>query len=148
AGVYTNLITSAVGLSSSRAKQLREAGLDSIQISFQSDQPDQADTIAGATAHELKLQAARLVTSLGFPLTFNIVLHRTNIDRIENIIQLAEQLGARRLELANVQFYGWAFANLGALLPTREQVQRAEEIAMREKIRLKGVMDVLYVTPD
>jgi pyrroloquinoline quinone biosynthesis protein E len=148
AGLYTNLITSAVGLSPQRATQLRDAGLDSVQISFQSNDPELADTIAGATAHELKLQAARLVTSLGFPLTFNIVLHRANIDRIESIIQLAEELGARRLELANVQFYGWAFANLGALLPTLEQVQRAEAIALKAKDRLKGVMDVLYVVPD
>src|SRR5260221_7750496 len=117
AGLYSNLITSAVGLSRARAERLRAAGLDAVQISFQSDEPGLADQIAGATAHAKKLDAARVVRELGFPLTLNVVLHRANIGRLERIIALAEQLGAGRLELANTQFYGWAFQNRALLLP-------------------------------
>ncbi len=105
AGLYTNLITSAVGLQRRRAAQLRQAGLDSIQISFQSDQPSLADKIAGTSAHALKLQAAKVVRELGFPLTVNVVLHRGNIHRLEQIISLAQDLEAERLELANAQYY-------------------------------------------
>jgi len=148
AGLYTNLITSAVGLQRARAAQLREAGLDSIQISFQSDLETLADQIAGASAHALKLQAARAVRELGFPLTVNVVLHRGNIDRLEQIISLAENLEAERLELANAQYYGWAFRNRAALLPTRSQIARATEIVAARKKRLLGQMDILFVTPD
>jgi pyrroloquinoline quinone biosynthesis protein E len=148
AGLYTNLITSAVGLTRSRAESLKAAGLDSVQISFQADQAEAADAIAGATAHAVKLEAARLVRELGLPLTINVVLHRGNIDRIGETIQLAETLGASRLELANVQFYGWAFRNRSALLPTRMQIDRASAIATAAKERLRGAMEVLYVLPD
>jgi pyrroloquinoline quinone biosynthesis protein E len=148
AGLYTNLITSAVGLQPERARQLREAGLDSIQISFQSDEPALADRIAGTSAHAVKLKAARLVRELGFPLTANVVLHRANIDRLEKIISLVEDLGAERLELANTQYYGWAFQNRATLLPTREQIARAAEIVATQKKRLSGKMSILFVTPD
>src|SRR5439155_6327528 len=129
AGLYSNLITSALGLNRRRAEALKVAGLDSVQISFQSDQAPLADRIAGASAHVMKLEAARTVRELGFPLTINVVLHRGNISWLEQIIALAESLGAERLELANTQYYGWAFKNRPALLPTREQVERATEIA-------------------
>lgn len=147
-GLYTNLITSAVGLDRDRAKRLRDAGLDSVQISFQSDELGPADAIAGATAHALKLKAARLVAELGLPLTVNVVLHRANIDRIAQMIALAEELRAARLELAHVQFYGWAYRNRGALLPDRAQIERAGQIAAEAKQRLRGTTDVLYVLPD
>jgi pyrroloquinoline quinone biosynthesis protein E len=148
AGLYTNLITSAVGLQRPRAAQLRQAGLDSIQISFQSDEETLADQIAGTSAHALKLQAARVVRELGFPLTVNVVLHRGNIGRLEQIISLAKDLGAERLELANAQYYGWAFQNRAALLPTRTQVARAAEVVGASKEQLLGQMDILFVTPD
>jgi pyrroloquinoline quinone biosynthesis protein E len=147
-GLYTNLITSAVGLQHQRAAQLRGAGLDSIQISFQSDQESLADKIAGTPAHSLKLQAAKIVRELGFPLTVNVVLHRANIGRLEQIISLAEDLEAERLELANTQFYGWAFENRAALLPTRSQIARATEVVGAQKKRLLGRMEILFVTPD
>jgi PqqA peptide cyclase len=148
AGLYTNLITSAVGLQRQRAAQLHRAGLDSIQISFQSDEPSLADQIAGTSAHVIKLQAAKVVRELGFPLTVNVVLHRGNIGRLEQIIALAEELAAERLELANAQYYGWAFENRAALLPTRSQIARATEVVGIHKERLLGRMEILFVTPD
>jgi pyrroloquinoline quinone biosynthesis protein E len=148
AGLYTNLITSAIGLTPTRAEQLKEAGLDSFQISFQSDRPELADNIAGISAHVRKLEAAGLVRKLGFPLTLNVVLHRANIDRILEIIGLAELLDAQRLELANTQYYGWAFKNRASLLPSREQIGKAAQIAGEAKQRLSGKMEILYVIPD
>ncbi len=148
AGLYTNLITSSLGLNRHRAEELKRAGLDSIQISFQSDEEPLADQIAGVSAHAKKLQAARMVHELGFPLTINTVLHRANIGRLEQIISLAESLGAERLELANTQYYGWAFKNRAALLPSRSQVEAAFRIASAAKQRLLGKMEVLFVIPD
>jgi pyrroloquinoline quinone biosynthesis protein E len=147
-GLYSNLITSSLGLSRQRIEELKRAGLDSIQISFQSDEETLADRIAGTSAHAKKLQAARLVREFDFPLTINTVLHRGNIHRLEQIISLAESLGAERLELANTQYYGWAFKNRGALLPSREQIERAVEIASAAKKRLLGKMELLFVVPD
>ncbi len=131
-----------------RASTLKAAGLDSVQISFQSDQAELADAIAGTKAHARKLEAAAIARELGFPLTINVVLHRLNIDRVEQLIAMAEQLGARRLELASTQYYGWAMRNRTMLLPDRSQVQAAAESASRAAQRLKGRMDVLYVLPD
>jgi pyrroloquinoline quinone biosynthesis protein E len=148
AGLYSNLITSSLGLTRQRIEELKRAGLDSIQISFQSDEETLADRIAGTAAHTKKLQAAQLVREFGFPLTINVVLHRGNIERLERIIALAETLGAERLELANTQYYGWAFKNRGALLPSRSQIEQATEIASAAKQRLLGRMEVLFVVPD
>jgi pyrroloquinoline quinone biosynthesis protein E len=148
AGLYTNLITSAFGLDHERARRLRDCGLDSVQISFQSDEGELADAIAGTQAHRRKLEAAAAVVALGLPLTVNVVLHRGNIDRLEEIIALAERLGAQRLELANAQLYGWAFRNRLVLLPTRAQVARAAPRALAARDRLRGTMEVIYVLPD
>ncbi|HEY3860784.1 MAG TPA: pyrroloquinoline quinone biosynthesis protein PqqE [Verrucomicrobiae bacterium] len=148
AGLYTNLITSAAGLNESRLARLKDAGLDSIQISFQSSQAAAANRIAGAAMHDVKYNAARLARAAGFPLTVNVVLHRDNIGSLEEIIALAEELEAERLELANVQYYGWAFRNRAALLPTREQIAAAAAITARERKRLLGRMRILFVTPD
>jgi len=148
AGLYTNLITSSLGLNPQRLEDLKSAGLDSIQISFQSDEESLADRIAGISAHALKLKAAQMVRDAGLPLTVNVVLHRANIERLEQIIALAEQLGAERLELANTQYYGWAFQNRAVLLPTRAQIERAMPIATAAKKRLLGKMELLFVLPD
>ena len=148
AGLYSNLITSSLGLTHQRMEELKRAGLDSIQISFQSDEETLADRIAGTSAHAKKLQAAKMVREFEFPLTINCVLHRGNIERLEKIIALAELLGAERLELANTQYYGWAFKNRAMLLPTRGQIEDAVEIASAAKKRLLGKMEVLFVVPD
>ncbi len=148
AGLYTNLITSSLGLTPQRLDDLKRAGLDSIQISFQSDEESLADRIAGVSAHAIKLKAAQMVRDSGLPLTVNVVLHRANIERLGQIIALAERLGAERLELANTQYYGWAFKNRALLLPTRQQIERAIPIATAAKKRLLGKMELLFVVPD
>jgi PqqA peptide cyclase len=148
AKLYTNLITSGIGLHDDRSLELREAGLDSIQLSFQSDESRLADEIAGARVHKRKLEVAAKIRAAGIPLSLNVVVHRRNIDRLPQIIELAEALGAVRLELANVQFYGWAFRNRAALLPTREQVDRARDVVSAAKARLAGKIDIFYVLPD
>ena len=146
--LYTNLITSGIGVDNDRLRELREAGLDSIQLSFQSDEPRLADEIAGTRAHEHKLKVAAEIRAAGIPLSLNFVIHRQNIDRLAHMISLTEALGAQRVELANTQFYGWASRNRAALLPTREQLDRARDIATKAKTRLAGKIDVFYVLPD
>jgi PqqA peptide cyclase len=148
AKLYTNLITSGIGLDDDRVRALRDAGLDSVQLSFQSDNADLGDEIAGVRAHQRKLEGASKIRAAEIPLSLNFVIHRRNIDRLPQMIALAETLGAERAELANVQFYGWAFLNRAALLPTREQVVRAREIATAAKARLVGRIEIFYVLPD
>src|SRR6266704_924365 len=147
-GLYTNLITSALGLSPRRAEQLKTAGLDHVQISIQADEPALSDRIAGTPSYGRKIAAVRLVKELGWPLTLNVVLHRHNIDRIGRILDLAAELGADRSELANTQYYGWAQRNREALLPSRAQLERAEAVVRAARERLRGQMEMIYVIPD
>ena len=149
AGMYTNLITSGLGLTDTYTAQLADSGLDNIQFSFQAAEGELADRIAGVrNAHRLKLRAVELIRQSGIALSLNVVLHRFNIDRLDRIIDFAENLGATRLELANTQYYGWAFRNRSALIPTRSQVEAAIVVARAARRRLKGVMEVLYILPD
>src|SRR5947209_5991956 len=148
ANLYTNLITSGIGFDDDRIGAFRDAGLDSVQLSFQSDDADVADKIAGTPAHGRKLDVAAKIRAAGIPLSLNFVIHRRNIDRLPEMIELSESIGAERVELANVQFYGWAFRNRAALLPTREQVDRARDVATTAKARLAGRIDIFYVLPD
>jgi PqqA peptide cyclase len=147
-GFYTNLITSAIGLSRRRAEELKAAGLDHVQISIQADEQALSDRIAGTPSYERKIAAARMVKELDWPLTMNVVVHRHNIDRMGRILDLAEELGADRIELANTQYYGWAWRNRAALLPSRAQLDRAEEIVRAARRRLAGRMEIIYVIPD
>ena len=147
-GLYTNLITSAIGLTRELAERLRAAGLDHVQISIQADDPALSDRIAGTRCWDRKLAAARAVKSLGLPLTLNYVLHRQNIDQVGAIVARAVELGADRIELANAQYYGWALRNRAALLPTREQVERAESAVRAARERLSGPPQLIYVPPD
>jgi pyrroloquinoline quinone biosynthesis protein E len=147
-GLYTTLVTSGVGLTRARAAKLRDAGLEHVQISFQDSDTVTADEIAGMSAVPQKLAAAALVRELGFAFSVNVVLHRANLGRIGDIIELAADLGADRLELANTQYYGWALENRRALMPTREQVMAADAIAEQAMRRHKGRMQIVYVLPD
>jgi PqqA peptide cyclase len=147
-GMYTNLVTSALGLSRRRAEELRAAGLDHVQISVQADEPALSDRIAGTPSFDRKVEACRLVKELGWPLTLNVVLHRQNIDRIGAVLALAEELAADRVELANTQYYGWAWRNRAALLPSRAQLEQAEEVVSATRRRLADRMDIIYVLPD
>jgi pyrroloquinoline quinone biosynthesis protein E len=146
--LYTNLITSGIPLKRERLARLRALGLDNVQISIQDTEAAPSDRIAGHRAFERKLAVAGWVKELGFPLTLNTVLHRENLDRVEEVVALAERLGADRLELANTQYLGWALPNRAALLPTRAQLARAREVAAAARDRLRGTMEVLFVTPD
>lgn len=147
-GLYTNLITSALGFSRARAEQLRAAGLDHVQVSIQADEPAASDRIAGIPSFRRKVEAMGLVKELGWPLTVNVVLHRHNIDRVADVLALAEKVGADRLELANTQYYGWAWRNRAALLPSRTQLEAAEAVVRAAGERLRDRMDIIYVIPD
>jgi pyrroloquinoline quinone biosynthesis protein E len=148
AGLYTNLITSGIPFCHETAEALFSAGLDHVQLSLQSDQAPLADQIAGRRSHDAKLEAARLIRELGWPLTLNVVLHRANIHRLPELIALAEELDADRLELANVQFYGWAHRNREALLPDVSALRQAAESVAQARQRLKGKLRLDYVLPD
>jgi pyrroloquinoline quinone biosynthesis protein E len=148
AGLYSTLVTAGTTLTRERAARLKETGLDHVQVSIQSPDPAENDRIAGVRSFEKKVAAARAARELGFPLTINCVLHRQNLDRIEEILALAEQLDAQRLELANTQYYGWAVANQGALMPTRAQLERGEEAVRRFRERVGPRITVLWVLPD
>jgi len=149
AGLYTNLITSGVLVDQARLEALAAAGLDHVQLSIQDSAPGNADRIGGfAGGHERKMAFARWVRAAGLPLTVNAPVHRQNLDRLGDIIDLAASLGARRLEVAHVQYYGWAYRNRAALMPTRAELDRATETVERARARLKGTMAFDYVVPD
>ncbi len=149
AGLYTNLITSGVGLTERRLRALEAAGLDHVQLSVQGVDAASADEIGGyAGGFARKMEVARLVSEIGFPLTLNAVMHRRNLDRLEETIDLALALGARRLEVACVQMHGWATRNRAALLPTREQAQQAARTVAGARTRLRGRLAVDFVPPD
>jgi PqqA peptide cyclase len=148
AGLYTNLITSGIGLPENRLQALVEAGLEHIQLSFQDFRESAANEIAGTQSHRKKLELAQHIRKTKVAFTVNVVVHRQNLDYLEQIIALAEDLGADRLEIANVQYYGWALANRDALLPTRQQVDQSQTIVAAAAQRLQGRMRIDYVTPD
>jgi PqqA peptide cyclase len=148
ADLYTNLITSGRPLVEKRLDELVNAGLDHFQLSFQGAQSEAADEIAGTQAHAQKLEVARWVKQRRLALTLNFVIHRQNLDQLEEMIALTEEIGPRRVEFAHVQYYGWAFANRSRLLPTREQLDRSLELLKEAEERLKGRTRVEYVVPD
>lgn len=146
--LYANLITSGIPLSFERLARLKACGLRGVQVSIQSAHPPESDRIAGIESFHRKLDVLRWVKTLDLPLTINVVLHRDNLDAVDELIGLAEQYSADRLELANVQYLGWALRNRAALLPGREQVERARRAAATARARLRGRMEVVFVTPD
>jgi pyrroloquinoline quinone biosynthesis protein E len=147
-GCYVNLVTSGLGLTEARMADLAGRGLAHVQLSAQAATPDRANRLAGAKAFDHKLSAAAVVKSAGLPLTVNVVLHRQNHDELAGIIELAEAMGADRLELANTQYYGWALRNRAALMPTRAQLAAAEPVVRAAIDRLRGTMEIIYVVAD
>lgn len=148
AGLYVNLITSAWGLTEARTHELARVGVDHVQVSVQDSDAQRADRVAGVDVHAQKVMAARWVREAGMSLSVNAVLHRHNLERVGEIIALAESFGAERLELANTQYHGSAWENRRGLMPSKRQLDRAGEIAKVEQERLRGVMDILWVIPD
>lgn len=148
AKLYSNLITSGVGLDERRLDDLVSAGLDHIQLSFQDSEEGPANEFAGTRSHALKLRVAKMIRERRIAFTVNMVVHRRNLDRLEEMIAFAAQTGAQRLEIANVQYYGWAFRNREALLPTREQLDGSIEIVEAARERLKGTLRIDFVFPD
>ncbi|WP_283133178.1 pyrroloquinoline quinone biosynthesis protein PqqE [Rhizohabitans arisaemae] len=147
-GLYTQLVTSGVGLTETRMAELLDAGLHSVQLSVQDADPVSSDRIGGRRSFPAKERAARLVVESGLPLGLNVVLHRHNLDSLDEIIALGLSWGVSRIELANTQYYGWAQLNRAALLPTREQLARAEPTLRRWRDRLAGSVEVIWVVPD
>ena len=147
-GMYVNLVTSGVPFDRERLERLAARGVDHVQVSFQGADAQSSRSFADSDTFEQKLAVARAVRELDLALTVNVVLHRGNLDQVPQVIALAEQLGAERLELANVQFHGFAYENRGALMPSGDALDRARDVALAAKERLRGKMDVLFVKPD
>jgi len=147
-GFYTNLITSGIGLDATKAKEFKEAGLDHIQVSFQASSEDLNNLIAGTDAFKHKIEMAKAVKAAGYPMVLCFVTHRQNIDKIDEILDLAINLEADYVELATTQYYGWAMHNRDQLLPMKEQLVRAERIAHDYQEQQKGNMKIYYVVPD
>lgn len=147
-GYYTNLLTSGVGLTAERAAALKAAGLDHVQLSFQDSTREMNDFLSHTKTFELKNRVAKLIKAQGWPMVMNVVIHRMNIDHIGRIIEMAAELGAEYIELANTQYYSWAFVNRDPLLPTREQLRRAETVTDGWRRRLGERMRIFFVAPD
>ena len=147
-GYYTNLLTSGIGFNEQRAEKLKAAGLDHIQLSFQDSTREVNDFLSSTRTFDLKRRAAASIKRHGWPMVMNCVIHRLNIDHIERIIELAVELDAQYLELANTQFYSWAQINREQLLPTRAQLQRAEEVTNQWREKLGNKMKLIFVVPD
>jgi PqqA peptide cyclase len=148
AGLYTNLITSGIGLSDQRLAALVTAGLDHIQLSFQDSREDSANWIAGTRAHAHKIELSRAIRQHKVAFTVNLVVHRQNLDHLEEMIEFIEQLNPERVEIAHTQYYGWALMNRAALLPTRAQLEKAVEIVAAADKRLAGRIRIDSVVPD
>jgi pyrroloquinoline quinone biosynthesis protein E len=147
-GFYTNLLTSGIGFTPERAKALKEAGLDHVQLSFQDSTRELNDFLSHTKTFALKQKAAQLIQANGWPMVLNCVIHRLNIDYIDKIIELAVDLGAEYLELANSQYYSWAQLNREGLMPSREQLQRAERVTNEYREKLGDKLRIFFVVPD
>ena len=146
--LYSNLSTGATLADEATLRTLKTAGLDALQISLLDSEAASNDHLAGNRSFDKKQKAVQLARQMDFPITLNVVLHRQNLDRLVEIIDLAVRWQVDKLELAHVQYTGWAFRNREALLPTRNQVQQAVEIVAKSRRRLGGQLDVLHVLPD
>jgi PqqA peptide cyclase len=150
-GFYTNLITSGVGLTAKRALALKAAGLDHVQLSFQDSTRELNDFITSTRTFELKSRVAAIIKDAGYPMVLNCVMHRFNLPHVGRIVEMAERMGADYLELANTQYYGWAWHNRAALIPTVDDLRDAEAIVISHRERIASTtraMKILWVSPD
>ncbi|GKQ57416.1 coenzyme PQQ synthesis protein E [Sphaerotilus sp. FB-3] len=147
-GYYTNLLTSGVGLTKERAQALKAAGLDHVQLSFQDSTRELNDFLSHTKTFQLKQEVGETIKALGWPMVMNVVIHRLNIDHIDRIIAMADALGAEYLELANSQYYSWAHLNRDHLLPTGEQIRRAEAVTDAWRAKVADRMKLFFVAPD
>jgi pyrroloquinoline quinone biosynthesis protein E len=147
-GYYVNLITSGIGLTQKRIAAFKEGGLGQIQLSFQDSTREMNDFLSSTKTFELKSKVAKLIKEYEYPMVLNVVLHRMNIEHIGQILEMAEAMGAEHVELANTQYYAWAMVNRDHLLPSKEQLTRAEEITNQFRARVGNKMKVYFVVPD
>lgn len=147
-GYYTNLITSGVGLTERRLAELKQAGLDHIQLSFQDSTRELNDFLSNTRTFELKRKVAHMIKAHGYPMVMNCVLHRLNLPHVGQIIDMAAEMDADYLELANTQYYGWALRNRAALMPTAEQLKQAEVVVNERRTRYGKHCQILFVVPD
>jgi pyrroloquinoline quinone biosynthesis protein E len=147
-GYYSNLITSGIGLNEKRIAAFKEGGLEHIQLSFQDSTREMNDFLSSTKTFELKRKVAKLIKQYDYPMVLNCVLHRHNIDHVQQILEMAEAMGAEYVELANTQYYGWAYVNRDQLLPTRDQLKRAEEVTNQFRERVGNKMRIFFVVPD
>ena len=147
-GYYSNLVTSGIGLTEARIKALKAGGLDHIQLSFQDSTRELNDFLSSTRTFELKARVAELIRAYDYPMVLNVVLHRHNIDHVGEILAMAERLGAQYVELANTQYYGWAWLNREELLPSRAQLARAEAVTQEFRARVGNRIKVYFVVPD
>ena len=150
-GFYTNLITSGIGLTAKRAHALKAAGLDHVQLSFQDSTRELNDFITSTRTFDLKSRVAAIIKDAGYPMVLNCVMHRFNLPHVGRIVEMAERMGADYLELANTQYYGWAWHNRAALMPTIGELRDAEAIVIAHRARIAtttSAMKILWVSPD
>jgi PqqA peptide cyclase len=147
-GYYSNLLTSGVGLSEARAAALKAAGLDHVQLSFQDSTREMNDFLSHTKTFELKNRVAKIIKDQGWPMVMNVVIHRLNIDHIDRILAMAAEFGAEYVELANTQYYSWAFANREQLLPTHAQLKKAEAVTDAWRAKMGERMRIFFVAPD
>ncbi len=147
-GYYSNLITSGVGLTEKRIAEFKRGGLDHIQLSMHDITKEINNFITDTNTFELKKKVAGLIKEYDYPMVLNVVIHRYNIEHIGEILEMAEQIGANYVELANTQYYGWSLLNRAQLMPTREQLDKAEAITNRFRAKVGNKMKVFFVVPD
>ena len=147
-GFYTNLITSGIGLTDARARRLKDAGLDHVQLSFQDSTRELNDFLSHTKTFDLKKRVAQLIKQYDWPMVMNCVLHRHNLPHVDKIIDMALALDAEYLELANTQYYGWAWTNRDQLMPTQEQLREAEAVVNRYRAEIGNRCRILFVVPD
>ena len=147
-GYYVNLLTSGIGLTEKRISAFKEGGLGQIQLSFQDSTKELNDFLSSTKTFELKSKVAKLIKEHDYPMVLNVVLHRLNIDHMDQILEMAEAMGADHVELANSQYYAWALKNRSYLMPSEEQLRKAEETTNRFREKIGNKMKLYFIVPD